>query len=139
MALSSILPYSAIFQIVAVILVGVGIQLLVRYVLSEFIYFIEDLENGSSELVIIKKQGSREVKVCHISLSSVVEIFPKGAKKVKSDNRFNYSQNLTDNARVMLTSDGNKTVEIIIEPDNAFLSALNKRVGLGELGQMFVM
>ena len=137
--ISEIFPYKSIFQLVALGLIVVGVQLLVRYVLTDFRYIIDDRDDGTADLIIFKRQGKREAKVCHVGMANVTDIYKKGEKKLPSDNRFNYCRNLTDEAWVILMRDGGKTTEMLIEPDAAFLSALRERAGIGESGMGFVM
>ncbi len=138
-ALSSILPYRGIFQLIAVALVIIGVQLLVRYVLTDFLYRIEDREDGTSDFVVFKKQGKNDVKVCHVSLSNTLEVYRRTDKKPPCDTRFNYAQNLTDALTVLYHKDGEKRIEILIEPNEAFLNALMERVGNGEGTFSFLM
>ena len=127
--LSVLVEYSAVFQMIALGLIVGGIQILIRFVLCEHIYIIEDRDDGTSDFIVIKKQGSRETKVCHLSLSSVDNIYRRGEKQIKSDLRYNYSQNIGAVAYGMIYTDGNKTVEVIIEADERFAGALRERMG----------
>lgn len=131
MMFSSFVPYRAVYQVLALLTVVVGIFILVRYVLSEFRYIIDDRDDGNSDFIVYKKQGKNDVKVCHISLFNVEEIYRHGDKKVKSDNRYAYNQNITHEKYVLLTREGEKIIEIIIEPDKYFLEQIKKRAGSG--------
>lgn len=139
MMLAGVLPYGSVIQIVGLALIVVGIQLTVRWVLPEFRYLLNDRDDGASELIIFKKTGKNEIKVAHVSLSAIVEIFKYKEKKADSDNRYNYCRNLTDDAHVLLMRDGEKTVEIIFEPDGEFLRAVRDRMGVGGGDMKFVM
>ena len=57
--ISNFISYGALFQVVAAVLLVAGVFTLVRYVLTDFVYIIDDLEDGNSDLVIIKKQGKK--------------------------------------------------------------------------------
>ncbi len=131
MLFASYIPYRAIFQAFAILIVSAGLFILVRYVLSEFRYIIDDRDDGNSDFIVYKKQGKNDVKVCHISLYNVEDIYRYGDKKVKSDNRYAYNQNMTDEKYVLLTKEGEKLIEIIIEPDKFFLQEIKKRAGVG--------
>ena len=137
--ISEIFPYKFIFQLVAVALIGAGIQLLTRFVLTDFRYIIDDKDDGTADLIIYKRQGRREAKVCHVGMANVIEIFKKGEKNVPSNRRFNYCRNLTEDAWVVHLRDGEKTTEVWIEPDAAFLQAMQARAGIGDAGDSFVM
>lgn len=139
MGISSLLDYRVVFQLIAVILVVAGIQLLVRFVLSDYRYIIDDREDGTAELIIYRKQGKRDVLVCRMSLSAVVELFPRGTKKTQVNTCYNYTQNLGTAGHSLIFDDGDKRVEVIIEPDTEFINAINARIGVGEGDFGFMM
>ena len=139
MGVSSVLGYKVVFQLIAAALVVTGIQLLVRFVLSDFRYIIDDRDDGSAELIVYKKQGRRDELVCRISLSSVTEFYERGTKKQDVNMRYNYTQNLFANGYSLIFADGDKNTEIIIEPDASFINAINARIGVGEGDFGFMM
>jgi len=138
-AVSQFFPYRSLIQLAAIVPIVIGIQLLVRFSLSDLRYIIDDREDGNSDLIIYKKQGKREAKVCHISISNLIEAFPRGMKKVDSNNRFNYCQNMTDRIWVLWFRDGEKSLEVLLQPDEAFLEALKSRAADGEDHISFAM
>ncbi len=135
---SGILPYIWFFQLAAVALTVAGIQFLVRFVLSDFKYVIDDLDDGTSDFIVYKIQGKNKIKVCHISLFSAEEIL-NGQKCPSADRRYNYVQNLDGEKSSIVFLDGDKKIEIIIEADSAFLNAINIRMGKGEGNITFAM
>ena len=139
MGVSTLLEYKVIFQFISAALVVTGIQLLVRFVLSDYRYIIDDRDDGSAELFIYKKQGRRDELVCRISLSSVTEFYESGKKKPAVGARYNYTQNLFAKGYSLIFADGEKNTEIIIEPDTAFINAINARIGVGEGDFGFMM
>ena len=139
MGVSSVLGYKVVFQLIAAALIVTGIQLLVRFVLSDFRYIIDDRDDGSAELFIYKKQGRRDELVCRISLSRVTEFYERGTKKHDANMRYNYTQNLFAKGYSLIFADGDKNTEIIIEPDTSFINAINARIGVGEGDFGFMM
>lgn len=139
MGLSSLIPYRAILQLAAIVLVIIGIQLLVRFVLSDYRYIINDCDDGTAELLVYKKQGRQDTLVCRISLSAVIENFDRENKKPQSDKCYNYMQNPGAKGYSLIFMDGEKRTEIIIEPDTVFINAINARIGVGEGDFTFVM
>ena len=139
MGVSSMLVYKVVVQFVSAVLVVTGIQLLVRFVLSDFRYIIDDRDDGSAELIIYKKQGRRDELVCRVSLSSVTELCVRGTKRQAADARYNYTQNLFAKGYSLIFVDGEKNTEIIIEPDLSFINAINARIGVGEGDFGFMM
>ncbi len=139
MGISTVLLYRVVFQLISAILVVTGIQLLVRFVLSDYRYIIDDRDDGTAELFVYRKQGKRDILVCRISLSAVVENFTRGTKKADAKARYNYTQNLGAVGHSLVFDDGGKCVEIIIEPDAEFIDAINARIGIGEGDFGFMM
>lgn len=139
MILSSAIPYSVVFQVLAFLFIIVGVFLLQRYVLCEYRYIISDKDDGSSDLVVYKRQGKNDVKVCHLSLLNVTDIYKYGERSEKGTARFAYNQNLTDNKYVICVVDGERGIEVMIEPDEAFLARLRERIGGGGGDAAFAM
>ncbi|MCI8388302.1 MAG: hypothetical protein HFE63_07565 [Clostridiales bacterium] len=147
-AISSFVSVGGAFiQLAAIVIAVVGIQIFVRYSLSEFRYILEDDDDGDTSLLIYKRQGAREMKVCHVSLGKTVAVFklnsmPDFQKKYgTTSNRFNYCQNMgKDNMYVLIFRDGEKLIEVRFEPDEAFAAEMQKRMAVGEDdGRGFVM
>ena len=142
MVLSAVMPQGVVFQMLAFVLIIAGVFLLQRYVLCEYRYIIDDKDDGSSDLIVYKKQGKNDVKVCHISLLGVEDI-KKGREKSerseKSAARYAYNQNMTDDTVTLISVDGERRIEITIEPDEAFLTALYARIGGGSASGGFAM
>ncbi len=135
---SGALPYAGLFQLAGIVCVVVGTAFLVRYVLSDFVYQIDDRDDGASDFLVYKKQGQREMKVCHIDLAKAVDILPRADMKAyaaehgRTKQRFSYTQNPGRAAeQVLLFQDGGEVVEVIFEPDAAFLAEVKKRIGSG--------
>ncbi|MBQ8508842.1 MAG: hypothetical protein IJ493_02935 [Clostridia bacterium] len=147
MMISSLdIPLRAVLQIIAILCVVVGLQYLTRYVLSDFRYVLEDNDDGSADLLIFKAQGQREAKVAHVALNRTVAFFKRDtlkdyqAKYGKTSHRFNYCQNPDKAVEwLLIFKDGEDLIEVIFEPDAAFVNEMNKRIGSGGDGMNFVM
>ena len=138
--------FSAVVQIIAIALMVVGLQILIRFGLSKFRYVLEDDDSGDTDLLVFKTQGNREAKVAHVALSKVMALFkltdePDFQKKYGTTaNRFNYCQNMGKDAQwVLLFADGEKLIEVRFEPDEAMIQTINSRIGQGGDGRGFVM
>ncbi len=130
--LSNFAAYPALFQLLSLLTAVVGIQILVRYVLCRHVYIIDDRENGTSDLIVIKKQGRREEKVCHLSLSCVTHVFLGDNKKtgdIKIHRSYNYAENIFPSIITLLYMDGDKTIAVKLEADEHFLDAIKQRMG----------
>lgn len=122
-------------QLAAVGVMVVGLQFLLRYVLSEYRYVLEDDDYGDTDLLIFKAQGSRETKVAHIELSKVTALFrladePDFENKYgKTNNRFNYCRNPGRDVQwVMIYCDGEDRIDVRFEPDEAMVGAIRKKI-----------
>lgn len=140
MGLSAIIKSSGTVQIMAMVLIVTGIQLLVRFSLTDYRYIIDDKDDGSSDLIVCKRQGKKDVKVCHVSLSCVTDICRRSAKHPKADARYNYMQNPAGEEISITFLDKEKTCEIIIECDESFVSAIKSRTAVsGDVQTRFAM
>lgn len=128
MAMSSFLLSPAIFQLIAVLLLVAGLQILVRYMLSDYRYIIDDRDDGASDLIVCKRQGKKDVKLCHVSIFCIEAVKPRQSGE-KADRRYNYVQNPDAKAYSVLFSDGDRRCEVIIECDGSFADAITARMG----------
>lgn len=139
MLFSSFLPYAAAFQAISFALIIAGVFLLQRYVLCEFRYIVDDRDDGSADLLVYRKQGRNDVKVCHVSLLNVTDIYKYGEKKDTKAARYAYNRNMTDDKYIVCVLDGERATEIILEPSDAFLAFVRERVGGGGGDKSFAM
>ncbi len=134
------ISYAGLVQIAALALLVAGLQLLNRWVLTDFIYEIEDRDDGLSDLRVYRVQGQKSVKVCDIALSRVTELLPLDsdeytAARGKIGPRCDYRQNASSGFALLYedggmpgNGSGEKATEIRIEPDARFLAALRERI-----------
>ncbi len=139
MLFSGFLEYAWIFQLISASVIVAGIQLLVRFVLSDYKYCLEDLDDGSSDLIIYKAQGSKKIKVCHMSLSNAQKIIRQGDRASDVSKRYNYVQNIGCQSYSILFLDGDLWIEVIIEADSPFISEIERRIGTGDGNISFAM
>ncbi len=140
MALSAILKSPGTVQIMSMVLIVTGVQMLVRFSLTDFRYIIDDKDDGSSDLIVCRRQGKKDVKVCHVSLSCVTDICKRSKKHHGADARYNYMQNPAGEEISLTFLDGEKTCEIIIECDESFVSAIKSRTAVsGDVQTRFAM
>lgn len=124
-------------QLLAILLMVVGTQLLGRFVLLQYEYIVHDNENRSPDFIIYKVQGKKRTKVCYVSLSKVVGLVklsecPNFQEKFgKTKNRFTYCQNLGNkNTYVLIFREYNELIEVRFEPDEAFARELRRLAAL---------
>lgn len=139
MLFSSVLPYAAVFQAISFALIIAGVFLLQRYVLCEFRYIVDDRDDGSADLLVYRKQGKNDVKVCHVSLLNVTDIYKFGEKKDTKAARYAYNRNMSDDKYVICVLDDERTTEIVLEVNDAFLTFIRERAGGGGGDKSFAM
>ncbi len=118
-----------IVQIVSIALIVLAIQVLQRYVLSEFVYVIDDSEVGESILSIVRIQGKKKVTVCSIEFENCVFAGECSKFDKKLSNSFDYRQNLFDTQNFgIVYNNANDNIMIKLEPDQAFIDEILKRI-----------
>jgi len=138
-AAGSVTHYKWIGQAIGVIAIVAGIQFLVRFVLCEYRYILEYADDGGCDLIVCKRTGKNDIKVCHISMGCVTEITGREKKKVKTSKIFNYCQNFGAKGISVIYEDGDRLCEIILEADTAFADALRSSMGFAEGDMNFAM
>ncbi|MBO5845657.1 MAG: hypothetical protein J6Q77_03325 [Clostridia bacterium] len=95
------LPYRSVMQLAALIILGIAIAILVRYVLTGYSYAIVPAENGGYYLTVTEVKHRSRITVCRISLASIEhtetvrsENKKELAPKVRGYKTFNYCVDL---------------------------------------------
>lgn len=118
-----------IVQLIAIALIVFAVQVIQRYVLSSFIYIIDDSDNGSSLFTVVKVQGKNRTTVCSVELEKCLYAGDSDKKGVKTTNTFDYRQNILSKDKFVLVYDsGRENVLIRLEADDTFKSAVMCRV-----------
>ncbi len=129
-ALSSFLSTGkAAVQICSLAIVVAGIEILVRYWLSDFRYIL-DIGDETADFIVMRSKNKQEIKVCHIAAGKITYFgkrssFNNSTDKPKTSKRFNYCQNLKSEQYIIIYSDGDSSIEILFEPDEAFAAKLS--------------
>lgn len=126
-------------QVVGLVMIVTGLQFLTRFVMSDFRYIIEDSDDGGADLLVFKKQGRSDVKVCHVSLFYVTDVYRHSEKKQKCDKVYSYVQNSGVDGWSVIYEDGDRLCEVIIEADEVFVDAIRQRIGKDGDGTKFAM
>lgn len=122
-----IVPY--ITQITAIVFVVFAIQIMQRYVLPDFIYIIDDGDNGESIMNVIRVQGSKKVTVCSISLAKCLYAGDSDKNTITVKNSFDYRQNFFSKDKfILIYHEGGDNIQIKLEADDEFKNALISRV-----------
>ena len=78
------MPFPAIWQLLAVVLLGGVVVVLTQYLIRDFCYRIEMSEDGAvPDFTVTEYCGKRITVVCRISLNDIVELRPITDKEYK--------------------------------------------------------
>lgn len=135
MASSIVIDAKWLFQLAAIVMVGFGIFVTVRYVLPEYKYIIDD-ESGA--FLIIRTMGKNEIKVCHLSFDQITAVTVDHDGNQKYSARYNYCRNPGKGSYIIFR-DGDNSALITFEPDGKFAEELSKRIGNKGDGRRFAM
>lgn len=127
--LSSFIKPPFLFQIIAIAMFTLSIQIMQRYVLSDFVYIIDDKDSGEAILNVVRAQGNRKTTVCSAELSKCTILSENESADRKITNSFDYKQNLFAGSYItILYTDGEDCSKIKIEADENFSAELKKRI-----------
>ena len=134
---SGIIPFPAIPQTCAVILIAVSIYVASAYLLREYSYEIADnYKDGETDkkdrydFRITELKGNRSVKVCHIEMSdltAVKEITPQNAKETraarKKMRRYSYNTQFAASRRIEIQARVcDEEISILLPYDDELIS-----------------
>ena len=131
-AISGVTPLPPVaMQIVGLLFLLPGIQLLSRSLVSHYLYRLREREGGRVDLeVYVFRGGKRMQLVCRIGLSEIVGIAPLDRKKngvAKGCKRYIYVPDLwPDHGTVLSVSNGDGECEVLIYPDERMLQMLGR-------------
>ena len=108
-----------ITQLVAIVMIVLSVQIMQRYVLSEYIYIIDDKDNGESLFSVIRTQGKKSTTVCCVSLNECIYAGPADKFDEKLNNSFDYRQNVFEEKKLAIVyRDGDDNIMIKLELDD---------------------
>lgn len=123
----NIYPY--LFQLIGLAFLVFAIQIMQRYVLSDFVYIIDDHDNGDSFLNVIKIQGGKKTTVCSVSLIKCIFADDYDKITLKPDNSFDYRQNVfSQNKYALLYNENEDNILITLEVNDSFKRQIALRV-----------
>lgn len=118
-----------VFQLAGTILFVLSIQIMLKYILSDYVYIIDDTDSGEAVFNVIRAQGNRKITECSAELSKCRFVSDVDISAYSVKNVFNYKQNVfCDKCTELLYIDGDESSKIVIEADEAFIAELRKRI-----------
>ncbi|MBQ7820708.1 MAG: hypothetical protein IJ391_00300 [Clostridia bacterium] len=118
-----------IIQIISIAFIVFAIQVMQRYVLADFVYIIDDKDNGESLLNVIRVQGNKKITVCSVELENCVFAGDSDKFDKKLNNSFDYRQNFFNSGKFAIVyNDGGDNIMIKLETDEDFKKAINDRI-----------
>ena len=123
-------PLRPFLQAAAVILFVVGLQFLIRFSMTEFIYELQE-----DNLLVHKKVGRRQTTFCDLTLRLAKEVLEKPSqgsfekKHGKMTRIYNCCTNfMPKHAHIFIFTFADKPSALIFEPNDAFLSEMKRRI-----------
>ena len=121
--------YNGVYQILFVAVLAVGINVVVRYTMTEMEYVLTE-----DSFEVRKKVGSKTTVVCSLLLSETVILTDKKSYKEKSksfgymDMKYNFNQNICPSSAVYICKFKNKKLLVEFEPNKAFYDCFQQKI-----------
>ena len=124
--------YPFILQSLGLLLLLPTVQLLTRFVITQYLYRITPYESGEIDLEIFAYRGGNKMQlVCRIGLEEITAVMPLSAQNKKPKNgvcRYNYCPDLApERASVLSITNTDGDCEILFSPDEGMLEILNRK------------
>ncbi len=131
-ALSCLMPYAMLWQILGLVFLLPAIQLIARYLASRYLYRFRTYEDGQAELEIYVYRGGAKMQlVCCVGMDEITAVAPltgKNARAAKGCKRYNYAQDLRPRrATVLSVSNADGECEMLFCPDEGLCRLLCER------------
>lgn len=120
------IPPLWLWQTLSVLALAWVILTLARYRFCQHKYILQD-----GDLIVVKIQGHKEERACHLSMEHAREILSEDAfqQKKHSCRCYNYLQNIVPSQKAyLLFDDGNDALIVLLEPNGIFLDALQSYI-----------
>ena len=125
-------------QLISLFLFVLGFEFLYRYEMTTFVYILDE-----KDFVIIKEVGKKKTCVCNLSMRTALSIHPTSKRKKdkkslektygRTEIRYNHTQAMCSKQKYsILFSFNDKVAEIIFEPSEQMVSAIQKRIAENE-------
>lgn len=78
------LPYRSIMQLASLVILAFAILILIRYVLTRYIYCVIPTDGGDFDLTVTEAKRKSRITVCRISLSGIERVTVINSEKKKT-------------------------------------------------------
>ncbi len=115
-----------LWQTLSVIALAWVVLTLTRYRFCQHKYILQD-----GDLIVVKMQGTKEERVCYLSMEHAKEVLTQEAfeQKKRQCRCYNYVQNIVPAQKAyLLFDDGHQALIVILEPNGVFLDALKNHI-----------
>lgn len=120
------LPYRSLWQMGILVIMAVGVYILVRNVLCDYVYSVSD-----EELVVTSSLGGNERVVARVSLAQIRRVVfhtHEAAKNTAADGSYNARKSFSkERAYVCIFEENGKIYKLSFEPSEKLLGILKKR------------
>ena len=136
-------PRTGLWALVRLAAVGAitgGLYITVRWLAREYIYTLEQQDNGQIDFVVTEQNGRRQITVCRVSADTLTELRPlaKGEripKPTKNRRVYHYCADLRPaNAALLTLRDGDGEAILHFAPDDGLFRLLAERIPTADSG-----
>ena len=125
--------YPFILQSLGLLLLLPTVQLLTRFVVTQYLYRITPYESGEVDLEIFAyRGGNKKQLVCRVGLEEITAVTPLSAQNKKPQNgvcRYNYCPDLApERAGVLSITNADGDCEILFSPDEKLTAIIEQAI-----------
>ena len=121
--------FKGVYQLIFLLVLTLGINLVVRYTMTEMEYTLTE-----DSFEVRKKVGNKSTLVCSLAISETVALTNKKTYKEKADSygyvtrKYNFNQNFMADSVIYLCNFNGKIILVEFEPNVAFYKCFVKKI-----------
>ena len=121
--------YNGIFQIAFILIVGIGINMVVRYTMTEMEYTLTE-----DSFEVRKKVGNKVTLVCSLAISETVVLTDKKNYNENAQSygyisrKYNFNQNVSAHSVMYVCNFSGKKILVEFEPNQTFYDCFQQRI-----------
>ncbi len=122
--------YKSIYHLLFILIVCVGINIMVRYTMTEMEYTLTE-----DSFEVRKKVGNKVTMLCSLSISETIVLTDKDTyeKNKKSygyiTRKYNFNQNVFANSAIYICNFNGTNLLVEFEPNTAFYNCFQQKIG----------
>ena len=129
LCISLVPSYKGIFQIAFIVILAVGLNMVIRFTMSEMEYTLTE-----DSFEVRKKVGNKVTVLCSLSLEATIALVDKKTYKDNSalygniNMRYNFNQNVCANSAFFICEFNKKRLLVEFEPNKAFYDCFLEKI-----------